>query len=879
MDNFKNPLDALKKWSSELNKKWLQAIIDKVLDVKRELTDQEVLRIYNIFLEENNLKVNNGENYIEDNPENTNASVYSENKIEGEKSIKKLVLKKLSDIEKVNALVQNQEILFHPKLTIIFGYNATGKSGYVRILKRVSKSRTSEDIWSNIHNVKEKNVGKAKFIIDIDNKEEEILWNGESEVYPLDLIDVFDNKCVKVFLTNELTFGFKPYGFELFSIISNAINQLKYILESDILQRKRVVDFSAYFNEGTQVFKMIKQLSIGTSSDEIEKLASFLDNDLTKLENKKFEKTSLSTTNITDKIKIINDEKKSLENIKNVFLDIKEELNEIKIQNYNELIKKYLIAKKSIENKKATDLTEYQIPLQGSKEWDDFIQSAEDYIKKLPDNDKYPSFGHKCIYCLQKLSEDAIILIKHYRALLESQEEDTLKHYEVKVGEAIQFLNEESFSLIDISEIEPILNVFDKVLYTELKAYCDQAEIIRKELINTLMNKEETESIFHLDEIIEDKLIKIISQKEEVINKLKGDETERNNKIKELDAEINELTDHKTLCEQKEQVLKYLEDLKWVKKAEELNRLTTTKPITDLSKKVWENLITDEFKRIFDEERNQLQAPAVEFIFPGEYGVQKRSKSLAGMKNIDDFLSEGEQKAIALADFLAEVSLKPINAPVVFDDPVTSFDHIRRKAIAKRLWKKSQQRQVIIFTHDILFLSYLKECCKNECDVSLHWMEKEKEGVYGKINLNDCPMLDSYNDCIKKVENSIQKIQTLSGSEKEEEIVKAFSYLRASYESFVIDKIFRKIIRRWDERIQMLELENVVYDEKLLEEVQYKFEELSRYIDAHTHSDIIRQEPPDETKLKEELEHLKKLAQDLKNKQNIKIKDRKESFS
>lgn len=872
MNDSKNPIEAIEKWSLEIDKKWLKDIVDRVLRVKRELTDQEVLKSYHIFVEENNLDENKNESNIEDNIETITKSISTVNKFEADDSIKKIVLKKLSEVENVNALIQNQKILFHPKLTIIFGYNATGKSGYVKILKRVSKSRTSEDIWSNIHSIKEKNIGKAKFIVDIDDKEKEILWNGESEVYPLVLIDVFDNKCVKVFLTDELTFGFKPYGFELFLIISNAINQLKEILQNGIFKRKQVIDLSVDFNEDTKVFKMIEQMSPDTSKGQIETFSNFSDDDLKKLENKNSEKSSLSASNIADKIKIINNEKKSLKDLKNILINIKEKLSETIIKNYSDLVKKYLEAKKNIENKKESDLTGYQIPLQGSREWDDFIQSAEEYIKILPESDKYPSVDYKCIYCRKKLSEEAIILIKRYRALLKSQEEETLKKYEKEVEEEIQILKEQSFSLSNISEIEPILNVYDKLIYTKIKAYCNQAEIIRNEFIDTLTNKEETENTFTLDKTIDDKLVEIIDQKELFIAKLKGDESERNNKIEELNTEINELTDRKTLKEKKGQVLKYLEDLKWVKKAEELYRLTTTRPVTDLSKKVWENLITDEFKRTFNKERGLLKAPTVEFMFPGEHGVQKRSKSLAGMKNIDDFLSEGEQKAIALADFLAEISLKPINTPIVFDDPVTSFDHIRRKAIAERLWKESQQRQVIIFTHDILFLSYLKECCKNECDVSLHWMQKEKEGVYGKISLNDCPMLDSFKDCVKKVENSIQKIQTLSGSEREDEIVKAFDYLRASYESFVIDKIFRKIIRRWSERIQMFELKYVVYDEELLIEVQDKFEELSQYIGAHTHSDIIRQDSLDETKLEKELEHLKELAKDLKDKQNMRKK-------
>lgn len=868
MNNFKNPVDALEEWSLGLDKKWLKFIVDGVLFVKRELIDLEISEIYKIFLEENNLNENSQENSANSNLEDIVNPKDLEKKFEVGKSIGKLILKKLLDVEKVNALAKNQEILFHPKLTIIFGYNATGKSGYVRILKRVSKSRTSEDVWSDIYNTQEKNVGKAKFIVDIDNKEKEIFWNGESEVYPLDLIDVFDNKCVKVFLTNELTFGFKPYGFELFSIISNAINQLKELLESDILKRKKVVDFSIYFNAGTQIFKIVKQLSPYTHMDEIEKLAGFSGDDLLKLESKKTDKISLATINIEDKIKIINNEKNSLENLKSIILDIKCELSITKIQNYNVLVKKYLTAKKNIESKKIIDLTKYKIPLQETNEWDDFIRSAENYIKKLPQNDRYPSSGYECIYCRQKLSEDAIMLIKRYRSILESQEEIMLKNCLLEVDIVTQFLNNKSFSLNFISkETENILNNLDKPLFDKIKKYCELAESLREKLVNSLINKKETESNFILEQIIEDKLVEIINQKETFIAKLKGDVSERVNRIEELDAEINELTDSKTLKDKKDQVLKYLEDLKWVQKAEELNRLTTTRSVTDLSKKVWENLITDDFKRKFDEERNLLQAPIIEFVFPSEYGIQKRCKSLSGLKNIDDFLSEGEQKAIALADFLAEISLKTINAPLVFDDPVTSFDHIRRRVIAQRLCEESQKRQVVIFTHDILFLSYLKECCENDCDVSLHWIEKGEEGVYGRVSLNDCPLLDSYDERIKKVENCIQNIQTLSGSVKEEEIMKGFSLLRASYESFVIEKIFKKVVLRWKERIQMLNLKKVIFDEELLVEVQNKFEELSLYVNAHIHSDLIRQEPPDDAKLKNELNHLKKLTQSLKSKQ------------
>jgi len=59
-------------------------------------------------------------------------------------------------------------------------------------------------------------------------------------------------------------------------------------------------------------------------------------------------------------------------------------------------------------------------------------------------------------------------------------------------------------------------------------------------------------------------------------------------------------------------------------------------------------------------------------------------------------LSEGEQKAIALAEFLTELQLDLGLSPVIFDDPVNSLDHRIIDEVAKRLIQLSKTRQVII---------------------------------------------------------------------------------------------------------------------------------------------------------------------------------------
>ena len=50
----------------------------------------------------------------------------------------------------VNALKPGAQIDFAPGVTVIFGENGSGKSGFVRVLKRAAGLRTAEDILHNV---------------------------------------------------------------------------------------------------------------------------------------------------------------------------------------------------------------------------------------------------------------------------------------------------------------------------------------------------------------------------------------------------------------------------------------------------------------------------------------------------------------------------------------------------------------------------------------------------------------------------------------------------------------------------------------------------------------------------------------------------------
>jgi wobble nucleotide-excising tRNase len=79
---------------------------------------------------------------------------------------------------------------------------------------------------------------------------------------------------------------------------------------------------------------------------------------------------------------------------------------------------------------------------------------------------------------------------------------------------------------------------------------------------------------------------------------------------------------------------------------------------------------------------------------------------------VGEILSGGEHRCVAIAAFLAEVGMTDGCSGLVFDDPVSSLDHMHRETVATRLAEERANRQVIVFTHDLAFLMLLSEECR-----------------------------------------------------------------------------------------------------------------------------------------------------------------------
>ena len=210
--------------------------------------------------------------------------------------------------------------------------------------------------------------------------------------------------------------------------------------------------------------------------------------------------------------------------------------------------------------------------------------------------------------------------------------------------------------------------------------------------------------------------------------------TDPKTQLENLQKEESEILGRQTLRDTREQFESHISNLKKVHLLEEAIRLTDTRGITRRAADLTRTHVSDVMKHRFSQEALRLDLLRVRLADAG--GGQGNLKHRAQLVNavqrarLDAVLSEGEQTALGLAGFLTEVESDSSNSAVVFDDPVTSLDHVRQERVAQRIVELGTKRQVIIFTHDIAFMVDIKRAAEAaSVQVTENWVTKQQEQV------------------------------------------------------------------------------------------------------------------------------------------------------
>ncbi|KGF08835.1 hypothetical protein HMPREF1627_00585, partial [Actinomyces sp. S6-Spd3] len=181
----------------------------------------------------------------------------------------------ISGIKGVNALAPKNPLEFgSSNLTVVYGNNGSGKSGYVRILKHVCGAREPGIIHKNIYGSKEE-AQEAHITYEQGGVLKTHHWDGNDTGETLSTVDIFDTSFGTVFVNNEDEASYEPPILSVFSSLILACEKVASALEAEIRQcQPRKPDISADM-KNTPEGRWYEGINAETTDEEITKHCLF----------------------------------------------------------------------------------------------------------------------------------------------------------------------------------------------------------------------------------------------------------------------------------------------------------------------------------------------------------------------------------------------------------------------------------------------------------------------------------------------------------------------------------------------------------------------------------------------------------------------------
>ncbi len=806
-----NIQDQIVDWASKKLSKWQQDALRRIIE-QELISDKDIEELLILCKKENGVEVEDKTN-IQPKPLKVTPSKKG---VDG--NYPGVSLLAIKDVVDVNALAPNQNLTFYPKgLTVIYGDNGSGKTSYCRVIKAVTRTRgqKGEILRNYISDAQKQQTALIEYFVNSESKS--FTWLPGCDIPPeLASISFFDSSCASVYVERETNVAYRPYGLDILDRLVSATDAIKTKLKEEVYQLQQGVYIPTEdFNEGTGVYKLISKLGQDCIKiGDIERLCNLKTKEL---ERREFLNQNLSESDpnkIEQKITAITNEVKKIENLKKHIKSLRETLS-------SEAITDALSVKRTLEtvSKAAQELAKKTfsstLPETGGGVWQALWESARRYSQVVYKGKEFPVTEDKakCLLCQRELDSESKKRLQSFENFIKNDLTQRATGLKNRLTDIIYDF--ESLQVSDQYYASIIESISDEELKEEIKKLLGEITQLQKDVIDALKSSK-TISKRNILPVFETKLSAYSKEFETQIASLQDIMKKDRSK---LENELKELEDRLTLSKKKDRLLELHRKLCLINKIQTCEQKIDTAPITKKSGELTRKLITEQLVNTFKEELNKLNLHTIQV----ELRQIKNEKGTSYFKvlirhpkgqmiNVGRIASDGEHRSIALAGFLTELSTAEHKSAIVLDDPVSSLDHCRRTSIALRLVQEAKNRQVVIFTHDLVFLFLLEKYCKDfGIPINTHRLEDESRGkgvVYsgrrGKpwiaMGVNDRTSF------LKERLVEARKKKKVSEEEYDFEARSIYGLLRDTWERAVEEVLLYGVIQRFQEGVETRKL-------------------------------------------------------------------------
>jgi len=716
------------------------------------------------------------------------------------------VLEAIKGVYGVNRIQDNAELTFPSEdfsgLAIFYGPNGSGKTGFARILKATAGRLSIHEILPDVF---ESNSTAICWEVRWRTKEAEFKCAISQSAPPdclLECIQIFDESVAQAYRTEDKELSLTPPILRIFDDIVYVLDGSKRELESRIRSMPTKLPNAPPALESAISKTKFSQIETFKNEAEIRENLRFTDTQEQELSRLRSKLELFASDAITKALK------KKIESAASTIVELEgygdlftvEKATKFRnLQIGLSAAQKIVLAANSIVD------NESRLVGVGTNPWLDLWEAARTFSQTIVYSERtFPVTDNdaKCVLCHQDLSPSAKTRLTVFEEFVKGTAAKELRRAQGALSDAVKTLPQDvtlDALVVKLRDFEGL--EFDSDVLAKFRAeIAGRIAILGSDDPMRHSNAPAVGEIIKRLRGIFDEESQKYSQATDPAKKAERDSVKTN--FEALEAQ-------KWVAEQLESVIAEWKRQKRVEILRQADISCSTTEATSQKGRLYEQTVTREVRDRFSKELDLLGARRLRVQMTKTRSSKAKvlhKPTLIGAirpTNTTLVLSEGEQRVIALAAFLADTATVSSTAPFIFDDPVSSLDHRYEKSLARRVAQLSRTRQVIVFTHRLSLVYSLENAVKDVsgtcCKRGLHSNDLGT-GIVDEFPMDRDPSKIA-NDVITECKSLKKDLGILRPDEIRKQVITQSARMRRATEQAVEKILLQGIVKRFDQAV------------------------------------------------------------------------------
>lgn len=688
--------DNFESWLAD-RPKWIQSAASLLVDLRRQLTAAEIEELAQLCIAEATGLA--GTVYRQVQP----------GALAGASARRGFRIVSLSEVCGINALKDGAGIqLGTESISVVYGPNGSGKTGFARLLKQMCGARSKEDILGNVFDTASP-APSATVELNPSGEGQPIKWQLTSgALRELRHVHIFDSRTAQAYVTERNEATYEPSRMRFVSTLISISDHVATHLRGEKAKLVSKLPNLPPTLSQTQSATWLRTLKASTKRPDIDAAATYT---VAMNDQRIADEAALQEKDIPGRLLVVARGINALGAIRISTEAWQDGLSDIALSQLisarQEAMRKRKIASEDAE------LVFEGAPLQGvgQEAWMALWQHAMKYseMHAFPDV-SFPNIdaNARCVLCQQPLLPEGQQRMSHFQSFvaggLEAEAKRAEDHYGALVSKlpaipaAADWTAQSSLLRLDEIAVQQYL----AALSSRARLAVSVGQVADPPLADWITVTQAAQTA-----------VDRLTAEEKSLKQLLQDD-----KRKELERGLLELQARQWLNENKPAIEGEVIRLLAVAGLDKAERLTSTTALTKKNGELAEQELDAGYQERFARELKLLGGKRLRVKPESKKAGKGRvtfGLMIDGAKRsalVNTVLSEGEMRIVALAAFLADITGADHQTPFVFDDPISSLDQDFEERVVARLVDLCKSRQVLVFTHRLSLVTLVYDAVK-----------------------------------------------------------------------------------------------------------------------------------------------------------------------